>query len=92
MKPKEHHRKTRPTKNEKMTIALEEDMARSTTDISDELLEQMAIASVLFSVYSSLMLLSTNVQQLLLILILIFYLLMLACELKLPLVQLRLTN
>ena len=39
MEPKEHHRKTTLTKNEKMTIALVEDMARSTTDISDELLE-----------------------------------------------------
>ena len=28
--PKEHHQKTRLTKNEKMTIALAEDMARST--------------------------------------------------------------
>ena len=35
MEPKEHHRKTRLPKNEKMTLALAEDMARSTTDISD---------------------------------------------------------
>ena len=40
MEPKEHHRKTRLTKNEKLTIALAEDTARSTTDISDELLER----------------------------------------------------
>ena len=38
MEPKEHLWKTRLTKNEKMTIALAEDMARSTTDISDVLL------------------------------------------------------
>ena len=35
-----HHRKTILTKNEKMMIALAEDMARSTTDISDVLLER----------------------------------------------------
>ena len=48
MEPKEHHRKTRLTKNEKMMVALAEDMARSTTDISDELLERGARAPVLF--------------------------------------------
>ena len=36
----EHHRKARLTKNKKMTIALAKDMARSTTDLSDELLER----------------------------------------------------
>ena len=40
MEPKEHLQKTRLTKNEKMTIALTEDIAGSTTDISDELLER----------------------------------------------------
>ena len=33
--PKEHHRKTRLAKNEKLTISLAEDMARSATDISE---------------------------------------------------------
>ena len=45
MEPKQHHWKTRLTKTEKMTIALVEDMARSTADISDEL---MARAPALF--------------------------------------------
>ena len=40
MEPKEHHQKTRLTKNEKMTIALAKVMARSTTDLGDELLER----------------------------------------------------
>ena len=40
VEPKEHHRKTRLTKNEKMTIALAEVMARSTTDLSDTLLKR----------------------------------------------------
>ena len=48
MEPKEHHWKTILTKTEKMTIALAEDMARSTTDISDELLGAMARTPVLF--------------------------------------------
>ena len=40
---KEHHRKTRPTKNEKMTIALAEGIARSPTDISDDVLERWCV-------------------------------------------------
>ena len=64
-----------------MTIALAEDMARSTTDISDELFGAMARAPVLFFGLGSLTLLSTNVQRLLLILILLFYLFILAREL-----------
>ena len=40
MEPKEHHQKTRLTKNEKMTIALAKVMARSTTDLGDKLLER----------------------------------------------------
>ena len=40
VEPKEHHQKTRLTKNEKMTIALAKVMARSTTDLGDELLER----------------------------------------------------
>ena len=43
MEPKEHHWKTRLTKNEKMTITLAEDMVRSTTNISDKLFGAMAI-------------------------------------------------
>ena len=37
MEPKEHHLKTRLTKNEKMMIAISKVMARSTTDLSDTL-------------------------------------------------------
>ena len=48
VEPKEHNRKTRLTK--KMTIALAEDMARSTTDISDELLERWLELRCCFSV------------------------------------------
>ena len=44
------HRKTRLTKHEKMTIALAEDMARSATDISDELLERWLEHRRFFSV------------------------------------------
>ena len=44
MEPKEHHRKTRLTKNEKMTIALAKVMARSTMDLSDELLDHYGSA------------------------------------------------
>ena len=40
MEPKEHHRKTRLTKNEKMTITLAKVMARSTSDLWDTLLER----------------------------------------------------
>ena len=40
METKEHHLKTRLTKNKKMTIALAKVMARSTTDLSDKLLER----------------------------------------------------
>ena len=40
MEPKEHHWKTILTRNEKMTIALAEDMARSTTDLSDVISER----------------------------------------------------
>ena len=40
MEPKEHHRKTRLTKNEKMRIALAKVMARSTADLWDTLLER----------------------------------------------------
>ena len=40
MEPNEHHRKTRLTKNEKMTIALAKVMARSTADLWDTLLER----------------------------------------------------
>ena len=40
MELKEHHQKTRLTKNEKMTIALAKVMARSTADIWDTLLER----------------------------------------------------
>ena len=40
MEPKEHHWKTRLTKNEKMTIALARVMARSTPDLSETLLER----------------------------------------------------
>ena len=79
--PKEHHRKTILTKNEKMMIVLAEDMACSTTDISDVLLERWLELLCCFSVYSSLTLLSTKVQRRLLILILLFYLFMLAREL-----------
>ena len=68
--PKEHHRKTRLTKNEEMTIALAEDMARSTIDLSDEFSERWLELRCCFSV--SLTLLCTNVQRLLLILILLF--------------------
>ena len=50
LEPKEHHRKTRLTKNEKMMIALAEDMARSTTDISDELSERWLELRYWFSV------------------------------------------
>ena len=75
MEPKEHHRKTRLTKNEKMTIALAKVMARSTTDLSDELLERWLELGCYFSAYNSLTPLSTKLQQLLLILILLFYLL-----------------
>ena len=35
-----NHWKTRHTKNEKMAIVLAKDVARSTTDLSDELLER----------------------------------------------------
>ena len=61
-----------------MTITLAKDMARPTTDISDELLERWLELRCCFSVYSSLTLLSTIAQRLLLILILLFYLFMLA--------------
>ena len=40
VEPKEHHRKTRLTKNENMTITLAKVMVRSTTDLSDKLLER----------------------------------------------------
>ena len=40
MEPKEHHRKTRLTKNEMMRIALARVMARSTPDLSETLLER----------------------------------------------------
>ena len=40
VEPKEHHWKTRLTKNEKMTIALAKVMACSTTDLSNMLLER----------------------------------------------------
>ena len=46
MEPKEHHQKTRLTKNEKMMIALAKVMARSTTDLGDELLERFPDAIV----------------------------------------------
>ena len=49
-KPKEHHQKSRLTKNENMTIALIKNMARSSTDISDELLEQWLELRCCFSV------------------------------------------
>ena len=64
-----------------MMIALAEDMARLTTDISDVILERWLELRCCFSVYSSLTLLSTNVLRRLLILILLFYLFMLAREL-----------
>ena len=48
MEPKEHHRKTRLTKNEEMTIALAKVMARSTVDLRDTLLERWARAPALF--------------------------------------------
>ena len=44
MEPKEHHRKTRLTKNEKMTIALARVMARSTPDLPETLLVARAPA------------------------------------------------
>ena len=62
-------------------IELTKEMAHSTTDISDVLLERWLELRCCFSVYSSLTLLSTNVQRRLLILILLFYLFMLAREL-----------
>ena len=48
--PKEHHWKTILTKNEKMTIALAEDMARSTTDLSEVLSERWLELRCCFSV------------------------------------------
>ena len=48
MEPKEHHRKTRLTKNEKMTIALAKVMARSTADLWDNAFGAMARAPALF--------------------------------------------
>ena len=47
MEPKEHHRKTRLTKNEDMTFALAKVMARSTADLRGTF-GAMAGASVLF--------------------------------------------
>ena len=41
MEPKEHHRKTRLTKNEKMRIALARVMARSTADLWETLLDRV---------------------------------------------------
>ena len=43
MEPKEHHRKTTLTKNEKMKIALAKVMARSTADLSDMLARAPAL-------------------------------------------------
>ena len=43
MEPKEHHRKTRLTKNEKMMIALARVMARSTPDLSETLFRAPAL-------------------------------------------------
>ena len=40
VEPKEHHRKTRLTKNEEMMIVLAKVMARSTADLRDTLLER----------------------------------------------------
>ena len=40
MEPKEHHQKTRLTKNEEMTFALAKVMARSTAGLRDTLLER----------------------------------------------------
>ena len=48
--PKEHRWKTRLTKNEKMTIELAVEMARSTTDTSDVLSERWLELRCCFSV------------------------------------------
>ena len=40
MEPKEHHQKTRLTKNEEMTIALAKVMAHSSAGLRDTLLER----------------------------------------------------
>ena len=76
MEPKEHHRKTRLTKNEKMTIALAKVMARSTADLwvarAPALFFRLELADAI--VYKI-------TTAFLLILILLFYLSMLAREL-----------
>ena len=48
MESNEHHRKTRLTKNEEMTIVLAKVMARSTADLRDMLFGEMARSPGLF--------------------------------------------
>ena len=48
MEPKEHLRKTRLTKNEKMTITLAKVMAHSTSDLWDTLLERSRAPALFF--------------------------------------------
>ena len=78
MEPKEHHRKTRLTKNEKMTIVHAEDMVRSTTGISDELLERWL---ELWRCFFRLELPDAIIHKRQQLLILLFYIVMLAREL-----------